>query len=258
MVEEDGKVEETKEVIEDTPVTTEVTPPTAEQQLATLQQEHEAIKTELEQTRKGLSTAQSTLTRKDLELKAQAGLATRIDGIEDAMQILAGMLSKGDMTPEDTQSYKQEFADLKKQREAATKQAEIQARQNEYANQAQAVFKEAQEIFKDNPEEIERIEDALDLGKLDRAKARIERAKSIKKPEKKETTAEIEERVRKETLIASGALDSVGGQSTGGGGLGIPTNSDAFKKWIVTIPQEEYEQKYAAEVNKMRRQDKLK
>ena len=46
------------------------------------------------------------------------------------------------------------------------------------------------------------------------------------------------------------------GKTTGGGG-GIPTNLEQFKKWIATIPQSEFEEK-SAEVNKMMKADKIK
>ena len=229
MAENEGKVEGTEGVVEDNPTTPKVTPPTAEEQLATLQQEHEVIKTKLVQTEKGLNTAQATLTRKDLESKSQAGLASRIDGIEDSMQILAGMISKCELSPEDTQGYKQEFASLKKQRDETTKQAESQARQQAYAVEAQAVFKEAQEVFKDNPEELERIEDALDLGKIDRAKSRIERTKGGKK----ESEADMKARLKKELQAESGDLDSEDGKPSGG-------NKVYTAKQIEDMPMEQY------------------
>lgn len=201
--------------------------PTAEETLASLKQELEAKNAEVQKALSRMQGLEGSLKEKDRLLnsqKSQVELVSRIDGIEDAMQILAGMLSKGDMSPEDAHSYKQEFANLKKQREEASrqaeearKQAETRARQEEYATQAQAVYAEAQILFKDNPEELERIEDALDLGKIERAKAKVARAKGT--PKKVETPAEIEERVRKESKIESGELDAIGGKSTGGGGF---------------------------------------
>ena len=46
------------------------------------------------------------------------------------------------------------------------------------------------------------------------------------------------------------------GKTTGGGG-GIPTNLEQFKKWIVTVPQSEFEE-LAPEVNKMMKEGKIK
>ena len=212
-----GKVEEVEGATEVTPVEPEATPPTAEERLATLQSELATTKEKLAQTEKGLSSAQATLTRKDLESKSQAGLASRIEGIEDSMQILAGMLSKGELSPEDAQGYKQEFANLKRQREEASNQAQIRARQEEYATQAQSIHNEALEVYKDNPNEIFFVDYTLDRGDLEGARARVERAKGEKKGKPVETPAEMEARIRKEIEIQKGERDAETGKPSGSG-----------------------------------------
>jgi len=66
--------------------------------------------------------------------------------------------------------------------------------------------------------------------------------------------AALEQKMRKEQ-----GLDFVDTSQSGGvSSLGIPTDMAAFRKWIATIPQKEYEDKYADTVNKMRREGKFK
>lgn len=137
------EVEATTETAEVTPVEAEVTPPTAEERLATLQREYSETKAKLEQTEKGLNTAQSTLTRKDREFKAQSDLTSRISGIEDSIQILAGMVSKGELDLEDAQAYKKEFANIKATRARESETAALKAQEDAYIAKAQDLLGQA-------------------------------------------------------------------------------------------------------------------
>ncbi len=209
MVDQEGTNEEANAnaEVEATP-TTEQLLETASAQL----KEATARADKAESSEQGL---RGSLQEKDRLLRNQSGnaeLATKVSGLEDAMQIMAGMMGKGDMTTEEAQGYKQEFANAKKQREDEGRRATARSQQEVYAAEAQVVFKEAQEVFKDDPEKLEGVEDSLDAGKLQRAKDKIARATVTKT----ETAADMEARLRKELQTKEGDRDSEDGQASGG------------------------------------------
>ena len=192
--------------------------PTTEQLLETANTQLKDATVRAEKAERSEQGLRGSLQEKDRLLKNQSdqsGLALKVSGLEDTMQIMAGMMGKGEMTPEEAQGYKQEFTNLKKQREEESRQAATRSQQEVYAAEAQVVFKEAQEVFKDDPDRLESVEDSLDAGKLQRAKDKIARAKG--KVEKTESATDMEARIRKELQTTSGDRDSEEGKASGGG-----------------------------------------
>ena len=163
----------------------EVIAPTAEE-MTTLQQTLEETKTKLEQTEKGLKTAHGNLTAREKQIRELSDTNSRLDGLQETQKIFAAMLAeKGqideDVTPERKIDYLKKFDEIaenqKRQREVDTKKAQ----QEEYNQKANAIYERAKEAFKDDSESLERIEDALSLGNLERAEKRISKAEEPKK-----------------------------------------------------------------------------
>jgi len=192
---QEGEVEVTTEVIEET--TTEVTPPAAEEQLATLQAQYKELQAKHEQIDKEARSAQATLTRKDKESKAQADLSTRIEGIESSIQILAGMVSKGELSPEDAQAYKKEFEDVKEAQRKQSEQAALKAQDDAYIQKAQSLLGQVAEAgIKEGSVLYETIMADLQDRRYDLASARFRE----NKPEKNETDDAKIERLAEEKL----------------------------------------------------------
>lgn len=212
MVKKEGEVEGITEPteVEDTPVVEEIAPPTAEEQLATLLAEREALRIKLEQAEKGLNTAQATLTRKDREAKAQADFSKRMDGFESTLELVAGRLLQGDISPEDALSFRKEVAEAKEANRKEMAEVALKAQQDEYATQAVAVFQRAKAAFPDDDTKLFRVERCLDRGLLADAEGIVAKA------EKKETKVESEDDL-KAKWIAEGerrALEKSGGLIT--------------------------------------------
>jgi len=241
----------------------ELEAPTLEQQMETLRTEVKAKSDELAKAESSLQGLRGSLTEKDRKLKEQVDLSQQISDLQETQKIFAAMIAeRGDTTedinelqPQAKQGYLKKFEELQTQQEARRKQAEGEVKRAEYNKAADAIYAEAKAIFKDDEDQLERIEDYLYAGKLERAQARIAKARTSSKP--KETEEEMRERIREEILKEEGKLRTDTGAPFGTG-LGIPTNIEQFKKWIAGIPQSEYEDKYAAEVSKMMKQGKIK
>ncbi len=88
-----------------------------------------------------------------------------------------------------------------------------------------------------------------------RSAAKIKRESEIALQESvKKQLKETEERIRRDLGVNS--VDTSGG--SGVSSDGIPTDLTKFRDWIATIPQVEYETKYADKVKELMRQDKIK
>ena len=217
MAEIEGKVEVTEPTTEVTPVVEKETPPTAEEQLATLRQEMGELKTRAERLDKENRSTQATLTQKDRLLKEKETTASRLDTIEDSMQILAGLIAKGEnIDPEHADSYKKEFAALKTKRE----QESLRASHIEYNQRADAIYSRAKESIRDK-KDLKMVELLLLNGKPEDADEMVlDAEKEIKPVDNKPTDAErkLEEALKKiERLekIQSGELDTERGLPSG-------------------------------------------
>ncbi|KKK50226.1 hypothetical protein LCGC14_3127120, partial [marine sediment metagenome] len=140
--------------------------PTVEEQVATLTSQLEAETTEKAKALGRVQGLEGSLKEKDRLLKEQANIETRFGGIEDSIQILAGLVSKGDLTPEEAQDYKKEFATVKKARDEEIAESQAKARQEAYNTEANTLWAEAQEKFKGDEDTLEKIEDYLLSGNI--------------------------------------------------------------------------------------------
>ena len=202
--------------------------PTQSPEMVALETKLAGLQVELEQTKKGLSTAHQTLTRKDEELKHRADLENRIDGLQDTMEILATAISaRGEVEEFGSEKRQDILAELKKRRneqDAKTKQKELLDTQQEYARKADALYARAKAAFGNDDDAIERIEDLLGSGRLERAEARVMKAEQKTNPPKdngKETEDQRIERLAEEKLRRHleerGLLETYGVTSSGSG-----------------------------------------
>ncbi len=193
-----------------------------------LQKQLASLQTELEQTKKGLSTAHQTLTAKDKELKRQTDLESKIGGIEDRIELLAtAIVTKtnpdeiglAEAKPDVVKMLRQ----LGEEQEAKRKQQGLLATQQEYAQKADALYARAKVIFLDDDDAIERIEDLLGNGRLERAEARVVKAEKVKgTPKNKETEEQRIDRLAQEKyqklLEEKGLLETYSTSPSGSGG----------------------------------------
>jgi hypothetical protein len=267
---ENDKGLETETEVEQTvtPVQPEVKPPTTED----LQKEIKELKTKYEQTDKGLRSAQATLTQKDRLIKEKEISLKRLDTLEDSMQILAGLIVKGNIDPEQAESYKKEFADLKAKRQKEEEQLALKAKQEEYQTQINTQVKSLQDrvealgLTEDDERylEIKRLAENATPTDFKLADIKLKKIEKEKKPvdtkpidDKDKTIADLQAKLKKLEMGKSGQLDVETGLPTGSGSV-IPTDITQFRQWIATIPQDVYEKEYASKVNEMRRLGQIK
>jgi len=199
----------------------ETATPTTEEQLKTLESQLGVLKSENERLQGGYKGLQKTLSERDRDLKKQADLDSRINGLQDTIELLATAIATGRATEDVDVDQKQDvIALLKRQRqeqETRRKQESEALTQQEYAQRADAVYAEAQELLKDSddPEQLIEIRDFLIDGKIDRAQARINKFKGktpnmVGKRETEEQRIErlAQERLRKE-LEDRGLLEEI-------------------------------------------------
>lgn len=234
--------------------------PTAEEKLATLQKELDEVKTDRDSKDKGLRTAHQSLTKKDEELKRQVNIDTRLDGFEETQKILAGMLSERmasgeEIEPEKKTDYLKQFEAVQDRQKKTRDDATVKAQQDEYDRQANAIYARAQEAFSNDEDSLFQVKTFLMNGSPDLAEKKI--AKAEGKTKTVETDEQVYDRIKAQKQKDEGLLKTDNALSSGTG-TQIPTNVEEFKEWIARIPQSEYEEKYAAEVNKMRRAGKIK
>jgi len=217
------------------------TTPTAEEQLATLQQQIDQVTKERDETKKGLSTAHSRLTEKDLELKKRAELDTRLDGLEATQRFLIGALQEKGYAPDDETletkktDYLQQYDNLVSRKKAEREQESIKAQQEEYNRRADAVYARAKEAYGDDDESLEKIEDLLSSGRIDRAEAKLEKAVKTTDTKKKvesedERFARRLEEEKRKWMEETGQLESETGVPSASGGLTGLTRESLDKK----------------------------
>lgn len=195
--------------------------PTAEE-MASLQTQIQDLTQQVGDKDKSYKGLQQTLNKKDAELGQSRDFHSRMDGFEETQKILAGMLNEkftsGEgLEPTEKTDYLKQFDEMTKRQKAEREQAQLRTKQEDYSRQADAVFTRAKEVFKDDDESLERVEDLLMNGRLDRAEARIAKAegKPMGKPNEPkgstETEDEIYERIaRKRGLLKGESLTPSG------------------------------------------------
>ncbi len=193
-------------------------PPTAEEQMATLQKQMDEIKQKYEQADKGLRSAQATLTQKDRLLKEKENLNLRIDSLEESMQILAGLIAKGNINPEEVEGYKKEFDNLKQKRQQEEQQVALKTKQDEYNQTANAIWDRAQKVITDK-KDLKMIELLLLNGKPNDAEELVAE-KEMKPVDNKPTDEqkkieELTKEIERLKKVASGELNVEKGLPSG-------------------------------------------
>ena len=203
----------------------EIQTPTADEQLETLKSQVQALTSEKERLEGGYKGLQRTLEERNKESRKQADLENRITGLQDTIELLATAVSaRGEIEQLEPDARQDVLAQLRKQRseqEAKRKTEESQIAQREYAQKADAIFNRAKAIFGNDGDDIERVEELLIGGRLDRAEARV-----LKGEQGKEKPLETEEqRVDKlanekfqKLLKDKGLLEEHSGYPTASGG----------------------------------------
>jgi len=221
---------------------------TPTEDLAALSDQLSQLKIELEQTKKGLSTAHQTLTEKDRELKKRADLELQIGGIQETVELLATAIASGRQAESFEPAEKQDIlADLTRKRadlEAKRKQAETEQTRLEYVQKADAIYARAKDAFGDDDDALERVEDLLGNGRLERAEARVSKAEQSKTKKPSETDEQRIERLVAERLTEElrkkGLLETHDGSPQGGTDfeqaradyIKNPSNPKVFKRYI--------------------------
>ncbi len=187
--------------------------PTTEEQLATLTTQLEAKDADTQKALSRVQGLEGSLKEKDRLLKEQANIETRFGGIEDSIQILAGLVSKGDLTPEEAQDYKKEFATVKKARDEERAESQARARQEVYNTDANALFARAKVSVADK-KDLKMVEVLLTTGDLKGAEELVTEAESSKEVKPVETEAEMEARILKKLQADDRKTET--GMPTGG------------------------------------------
>lgn len=167
---------------ETTPQTQEGTPPeTPAESLETYKSRLAQLEQELAQTKKGLSTAHQTLTEKDKALKRSSDLESKIVGIEDRIELLAtAIATKTSIEDAETELPKDKRQDILGNLQRQKQEQDARRKADEYNRQADSIFNRAKAVFGDDDDAIERVENALRLGNLERAESRVAKAETAK------------------------------------------------------------------------------
>tara|TARA_Y100000310_G_scaffold144390_1_gene143635 strand:+ start:11420 stop:12169 length:750 start_codon:yes stop_codon:yes gene_type:complete len=183
------------------PVEGEVQTPTAEEQLKTLQDQVQALTSDKERLEGGYKGLQKTLSERDRESKKQADLENRIVNIQDTIELLAtAVSSRGDvdnLEPSERQDILTQIRKKRDDTDTKRKQQETEEGQREYIQKADALYNRAKAAFANDDDAIEKVEDLLINGRLDRAEARVSKAEEKKEIPKKEDMETEEQRVDK-------------------------------------------------------------
>ncbi len=248
---EEAEVEETEALAQ--PTIEELT-----QKLESTNTELEKAKTDLETVREESSQHQRNVSKKADELKKQEDATVKIKTIEKNMGVLTDMMSdlinRGD---DDYEAPKRRRSDQYTDRLKQEERTQEPTQTNPKALEAMGLANSVGLRIETSPEltsaYIKFLEGDYDGG-LSEVRKVVDKTGADKG---KETEDAMKERLEGEFLKKHG-LDKNDNTPPSGGGLGIPTKMTQFREWINDIPQEEYEEKYAAKVNEMMRQNKIK
>ena len=212
---------------------------------------------------------QKTLNEKDLIIKGlQSKPQPPTTSTPPTTSLMLGLMKKQAEDSGDQEALarisqievatQQEQARLDYQARLKQQQAETNQKREEFEQKIkQAGLDPTDEMFDPTWDAFE-LADMRD-GNWGKAENRLDRILSKNKPEgaKGETEEQMRERIERETQEKLG-LNKPEGAKPSGSSTSIPTNIEEFRKWIASMSQEEYEENYAAEVNKMRRQGEIK
>ncbi len=181
--------------------------PTETQQLETLKAQIEALSARAETAEKSNQGLKASRIEREAVLKSYTDNDTWRRGIEESLETLTFAVGNKGNYAEDGEELSKFVA--KQTSDRKTRQAEDKASADAiaYNAKANAILDRAKEVFKDNPDMIERVEDDLYGGRLDRAESKL--VKEVPKVEKpKETEGEAKERHIKEYMLANGEINT--------------------------------------------------
>ncbi len=185
--------------------TPEVKTPTAEEQLKTLTTQLETLSLENEKLQKQYKGLQGTVNEKSEQIRKQANIDSRIDAMNERMELIAAAIASGRMTEEEMATQPKEvrnqFLDqlktLKQNEDARKRQAELDAKQRDYSEKADAIYSEAETVLGDDIDALASVRQLLRQGDLDLAEKKIKKVKPME--DKKESE---DDRVKR--LVAEG------------------------------------------------------
>jgi len=206
------------------PEVIEPQPPTAEEQLATLQEQYAKEKQELltrfEQADKEARSAQAAVTREQQKSKANVDLIKRMDGFESTLEIVAGRIIQGDLSPEDAQAFRNEVAAAKESTRKEIEDANQKTILEEQLRKNDELWVRAQKFgtYDDN-DSVAEIFDALIDGKSRKAERIIKKLEGTPKDTKVESEEDLKKKWIEEgkrlALEESGGLNSESGLPSG-------------------------------------------
>lgn len=203
---------------EQTPTETEIEALRAKLQEAEAKAQTEAkARAELEKSYKGLQT---TVKRKDDQLKEQVDLHTRLNNFEEKLKLLAVAQSLGrteesleSISDKERQDLLGRFDDLDKRYKTNVEAEKQKQQQEEYNEKATTIWGRAEKLgLTDEDEDYWYIWDALSRdGNLRKAEVKVAKLEKAKQPvetpaEPKETEEALRARLEKEILEKHGLL----------------------------------------------------
>ena len=221
MVTEKGNETTTQEDVS-TETTPKVETPTAEEQLKTLQAKVEELTKDRERLDSGYKGLQRTIGQKDAELKKQANIDSRIDTINERIELLATAYASGKATEEDMGNVPKEDRTKVLDQLKQMRQKEIAEKQQNEMGKKGLEYKEKVEAagLTEKDEAYWEIEGLVRNGQFQLADIKINKleASKVTKPEvksgleKKETDEEIFTRIAKQKgLLKTDNVTPAGG-----------------------------------------------
>ena len=234
----------------------------AQPSLEELQTQVETLKGDLKSSKEESLKHQQNVTKKSDELSKKETAEKKIGGMENRLEVLTDMVADLVDSREDSEEESKPKRRSEEYLARIKPQESLEQALNQKGREADRLAKSAGLDVTTSPElkdayirwlegdgdglveEVKRVVDTKQSG-----------AEEKEKPE--ELTSEDKGRIAREWMKEEGlTTQDTGGSS--GGISGIPTDMTQFRTWIAGISQEDYEEKYASDVNKMMKEGKIK
>lgn len=209
----------------------EVKEPTIEDKLEQAVKQAEEAAARADKAEKSVQGLRGSLQEKENKLREQAGSNTRMDGIEQRMEIIALALDKGLSVGEidgEKLNLKQEFAELKAKQDKVRDDDRNKTAYDEYVQKGNAIYTEAEELFGDDIDKLHDIRNLIRANDLDLAEKKIAKARGTSEPKKETNVPTVEEQVTerlRQEMEKRGLL-----RSDNGAPAGETTNDDKIKE----------------------------
>ena len=237
----------------------EPTEPTLEERIETLQAKTDEATERADKAEKSAQGLRGSLQENEKKLREQTGSNTRMDGMEQRMEIIALAMDKGLSTSEvdgEKLNLKQEFADLKQRQADERTQDAAKLQQDESAREADGLWTRAKEFgtYQDN-DSVAEIYDALVDGKNYKAERIIKRLEGTKPDAKKDSEDDLKkkwfEEWERQAREKDGSL-----QSDAGGPAGAATNDEKIRENYRANPNDPVNYEAYKELNTRQRKGK--